>query len=82
MSLKKIIAANKSAKIGFWGILIAAVCCFTPALVLIFSAVGLSVLVDYIDIVLLPVLAICIALFLFGYFQYRNPRRDGDRGTN
>lgn len=49
-------------KIGLVGTIVAAVCCFTPALVLLFGAIGLSALVGWIDIVLLPVLLLFVLL--------------------
>jgi len=50
---------------GIIGTLIAAVCCFTPALVILFGTVGLSALVGWLDYVLLPALAIFIAITIF-----------------
>jgi len=43
------------------GTVIAALCCFTPVLVLLFGAVGLSSLVSYLDYVLLPALFFSLA---------------------
>jgi len=74
MSIKKIIHANKCTKTGFWTGIVAAVCCFTPVLVLLLPAVGLGALIGYIDIVLLPVLGVGIVLFSFGYYQYRREK--------
>ena len=45
-------------KTGIIGTVIAALCCFTPILVVLFGAVGLSAVVGYLDVVLLPALAI------------------------
>ena len=39
---------------GIAGSAIMAVCCFTPALVVLVSAVGLSALIGYLDLVLSP----------------------------
>jgi mercuric ion transport protein len=44
------------AKVGFWGIIIAALCCFTPLLVWTFAAIGLATYVAYLDYLLLPIL--------------------------
>jgi len=41
-------------KTGIIGTVIAALCCFTPILVVLFGAVGLSAVVGYLDVVLLP----------------------------
>lgn len=44
--------------VGLGGTLVAAVCCFTPVLVVLFGALGLAGAVGYLDFVLLPALAI------------------------
>ncbi|WP_373085293.1 mercury resistance system transport protein MerF [Sneathiella sp.] len=49
-------------KIGIVGTVIAALCCFTPLLVILVSAVGLSAFLGMLDIVLLPALAIFIGI--------------------
>ncbi|MCC3306608.1 mercury resistance system transport protein MerF [Sneathiella sp. HT1-7] len=49
-------------KIGIVGTIIAALCCFTPLLVILASAVGLSAILGVLDIVLLPALAIFIGI--------------------
>ncbi len=49
-------------KIGIVGTFVAALCCFTPVLVVLLSAVGLSALIGMLDVVLLPALAIFIVL--------------------
>ncbi len=70
---------------GVIGSVIAAVCCFTPALVLLFAAAGLSAWMgwwlDY--FVLYPALALFLGLT--GYAVYRLKRRPaagGDRGAD
>ncbi len=52
---------------------IAALCCFTPVLVVLLGVVGLSAVLGWIDYVLLPALAIFIALT--GYAVWRRQRR-------
>ena len=47
---------------GITGSVIAAICCATPVLVIAFGAVGLSAWVRGLDFVLLPTLAIFLAL--------------------
>jgi purine-cytosine permease-like protein len=49
-------------KIGIGGSLITALCCFTPILVVLFAAIGLSALTGYLDYVLFPALAIFIGI--------------------
>lgn len=51
--------SNKLLITGVAGTIIAALCCFTPILVIALGLVGLSALIEYLDMVLLP------ALFLF-----------------
>ncbi len=48
--------SRKLLRIGIVGTLIAAVCYFTPALVLILGALGLSAAIGWLDYVLLPAL--------------------------
>jgi mercuric ion transport protein len=50
---------------GITGTVLAALCCFTPILVLLLGALGLSALTGYLDIVLLPALAgfACLTLY-------------------
>ncbi|MEH6652453.1 MAG: mercury resistance system transport protein MerF [Motiliproteus sp.] len=52
-------------KTGIIGSVIAALCCFTPVLVILLGAVGLSSLVGYLDIVLLPALALFVCITLY-----------------
>lgn len=52
-------------KTGIIGTIVAALCCFTPVLVILLGAVGLSALTGYLDMVLLPALAIFIGLVIY-----------------
>ena len=58
---------------GVIGAIIAALCCFTPVLVILFGVVGLSAVVGYLDYVLLPALAFFVLLTL--YALWRRKRR-------
>jgi mercuric ion transport protein len=51
--------------IGIIGSVVTALCCFTPILVILLGAVGLSAIVGYLDYVLFPALAIFIGITLF-----------------
>lgn len=65
---------NKSLlKIGIIGTIVTARCCFTPLLVILLSAVGLSALIGWLDVVLLPALA--IFLIITGYALWQRYRR-------
>ena len=55
--------------VGIVGSVVAAICCFTPALVLLLGAVGLSAVVGWLDAALLPALLIFLAIT--GYALYR-----------
>ncbi len=57
-------------KAGVAGLLITALCCFTPVLAVLFSAVELSALIGYLDLVLIPAL-----VFFFGLTVYALWRR-------
>jgi len=63
---------NKFTKTGIIGTIIAAICCFTPLLVWVLAAIGLSGLAIYLDFVLLPLLAIFIAMAIYGYRRSKN----------
>ena len=53
---------------GLIGTVVAALCCFTPLLVVLVSAVGLSAIIGYLDYVLFP--ALDIFLGITGYALY------------
>lgn len=52
-------------QIGIFGTAIAALCCFTPVLVVLLGAVGLSAAVGWLDYVLLPALALFVGITLY-----------------
>ena len=54
---------------GIVGSIIAAVCCFTPALVILLGAVGLSAWLGWIDYVLFPALAIFLGLTAYDLWR-------------
>jgi len=62
---------NKSTllKSGIIGTAIAALCCFTPVLVVLFGAVGLAAWVGHLDAVLMPALIFFVGLTLYAYFR-------------
>ncbi len=59
-------------KTGIVGTVIAVVCCFTPVLVIVLGAVGLSALVGVLDYVLFPALFIFIAITVYALWKRRN----------
>ncbi len=56
---------------GIVGSVIAAVCCFTPVLVVLLGAVGLSAWLGWLDYVLFPALAIFLAMTAYGLYRWR-----------
>ena len=59
----------KLLKVGIVGSVVTALCCFTPILVILLGAVGLSAIVGYLDYVLLPALAVFIGITLFALLK-------------
>ena len=60
---------RKLLKIGVVGTVVAAICCFTPALVVIFGALGLSALIGGLDYVVLPALLGFLALTVYALLR-------------
>lgn len=54
--------SRRLLRIGVVGSVVAAICCFTPVLAVLLGAVGLSAMIGYLDVVLLPALAIFLGL--------------------
>lgn len=65
--------SGKLIGIGGVGTVLAAICCFTKALVLLMAAVGLSAFVGWwLDLILFPALAIFVAITAYGlYLRWR-----------
>lgn len=61
-------------KVGIIGTVIAVICCFTPALVILFGAVGLSAVVAWLDITLLPILLLFILITGYAFWKRRNAK--------
>ena len=59
---------------GAIGAVLAAICCATPLLVIVFGAVGLTAWLAKADYVLIPVLILCLALIAFGLHRRRQHR--------
>ena len=57
---------NRLLKLGIVGTVITALCCFTPALVILFAVFGLAGLVGYLDYALFPLLAVFLLLVVVG----------------
>lgn len=68
---------NKPSKMGFYasiaGIILVALCCFTPVFVITLEAIGLSAFTPYLDYVLLPALLILIVVAWLSYKSVKKP---------
>ncbi len=60
---------RKLLGIGIVGTVVAALCCFTPILVVLLGAVGLSAALGWLDYVLFPALAFFIALTIYAVYR-------------
>lgn len=58
-------------RLGVLGAAVAALCCFTPVLVVLLGALGLSALVGWLDVVLLPALAAFVGITLYALWRRR-----------
>lgn len=61
--------SNKLLRFGVIGTVIAALCCFTPILVILLATVGFSWAVGYLDYVLLPALFIFVGLTIYALWR-------------
>ncbi len=66
---------NNLLRIGVAGTVVAALCCFTPILVILLGTIGLASLVGYLDYVLFPALAFFLALTIYALWR-RQPAED------
>ena len=64
-------ASKKGLFAALSGTVLVAFCCFTPILVMLMGAVGLSALTPYLDLVLLPALGIMIVIAILSYLRWR-----------
>jgi len=62
-------------KTGLTGSAVAALCCFTPVLVLGLGAIGLAALTPWLDIVLLPLLVLFLLLTGIALWRLHRNRR-------
>ena len=64
-------ATSKLLKIGLVGSVVAAICCFTPVLVLLLGVLGLSGAAGWLDFVLLPALALFLSITVYAFFAQK-----------
>ncbi len=70
---------NKSKKTfisALVGTILIAICCFTPVLVIAFGAIGLSILIPYLDFVLFPALGILVIITVLSYRKMKGETND------
>ncbi len=67
-------------KTGLIGGAVAGLCCFTPVLVVTFSAIGLTAIVAWLDYVLLPALVIFAGVTVIALVRLRT--KAGEAGTS
>ncbi len=53
------------------GTILTAVCCFTPILVLALGAIGLNMLVPYLDYILLPALLMLLIVTVISFMKWK-----------
>mgnify|MGYP002626678221 CR=1 FL=1 len=71
---------RKLLGIGIVGSVVAALCCFTPVLVVLLGAVGLSALLGWLDYVLLPALLFFLGLTAYAlYRRHRNQEHTSEQ---
>ena len=58
-------------KVGIVGMVVTAICCFTPVLVILMGAIGLSWITGYLDLVLVPALGVFVLLIGIGLWRKR-----------
>jgi len=68
---------KKLLGVGIGGTVIAALCCFTPLLVVLLGALGLSAALGWLDFVLLPALGFFICLTIYAVYR----RKKGQTGA-
>lgn len=61
-------------KCGAAGTVLTAICCFTPVLVILLGAAGLSAWLGWLDLVLFPLLAVFLGLTVYAYGRMRKER--------
>lgn len=74
--MSKTINDRAIRRTGIIGTVIAAICCFTPFLVVLLGAVGLSAWLGWLDYVLFPALFFFMGLWGYGIYLRRKSSQD------
>jgi mercuric ion transport protein len=64
---------EKLLKVGVIGTIGMGLCCFTPILVILLTTLGLSAIIGWLDFVLLPALAVFIAITGYALWMRQQP---------
>jgi mercuric ion transport protein len=64
-------AGKRLVATGFLGVIATALCCFTPLLVILLGAIGLSAIIGKLDYVLFPAMLIFVAVLIYGLIRTR-----------
>ena len=62
---------NGLLRVGIIGTVVTALCCFTPVLVVLLGAVGLSAAIGWLDYILLPALVLFLGLTALALWKRR-----------
>jgi mercuric ion transport protein len=65
-------SSNRLIWTGVAGAAVAAICCFTPALVVVLGGIGLSAWLAWADKLVLPAAAVFIAIAVLGFYRLRH----------
>ena len=65
---------RKLMRIGIVGAVVAAICCFTPVLVVLLGALGLAGAIGMLDYVLFPSLALFLGIMVYALWKRRTAR--------
>jgi mercuric ion transport protein len=65
---------KKLLRTGIIGAVVMVICCFTPVLVVLLGAVGLSAWLGWLDYVLFPALAIFIGITIYALVRVKRQR--------
>jgi len=64
---------------GIIGAVLAALCCFTPVLVVLLGAVGLSALTGHLDVVLMPALVFFVGLTVYALYRHKRSLKSANK---
>jgi mercuric ion transport protein len=71
-------ASRTLLRTGIIGSVVAAVCCFTPALVILLGVVGLSAWLAWLDDILLPILVVFLGITAYAWATRSRAQRSNE----